>query len=266
MNQPEAPAPEPRGSSTVVLVREVKSNPEILLVLRHAKSAFGASYVFPGGVIEATDKMIGNQYADLGDAAASVVLDLPAGGGVYFSAAVRELFEEVGVLLARTSHGKWVDPRSFSKHRDALNDGNLSWAEFVADNELHLAYDALNYFSFWVTPREMAKRFSTRFFIEALPEDQHAEHCGRELTDSRWMSIAQAIAENAAGKIDIPHPTVLTLQQLGEFSTARAMLEWAAQRHESGVPCYLPAIVTTDGQRQVVMPDSPHYPTYPADQ
>jgi len=266
MKQPDSPAPEPRGSSTVVLVREMDSIPEVLLVLRHAKSAFGASYAFPGGVIEATDQVIGSQNAGLSDTAASVALDLPAGGGVYFSAAVRELFEEVGILLARTSGGTWVDPRRFSRQRDALNDGNLLWAQFVADNELHLAYDALNYFSFWITPREMAKRFSTRFFIAALPDDQQAEHCGQELTDSRWMSIAQAITANAAGEIDIPHPTVLTLQQLGKFGTAKAMLEWAAQRHETGVPCYQPAIVTTDGRRRVVMPDSPDYPTYTAEQ
>lgn len=265
MSPPTAPSSEPRGSSTVVLVREIESNPEILLVLRHAKSAFGASYVFPGGVLEATDGLVGQHCGDLDDAAASAVLDLPVGGGVYFSAAVREVFEEVGILLARTSRGKWADPRLFAKQRDALNAGSLLWAEFIADNDLYLAYDALHYFSFWVTPREMAKRFSTRFFIAALPDEQEAEHCGGELTDSRWMPIAQAMAENTAGKIDIPHPTALTLGQLGEFSTASEMLAWAAQRSEAGVPCYLPAIISVHGQQQVVMPDSPNYPDYQPD-
>jgi 8-oxo-dGTP pyrophosphatase MutT (NUDIX family) len=261
----DKPISEPRGSSTVVLVRETEASPEILLVLRHAKSAFGASYVFPGGVLEPADELTGTN-GDMDDTAATKVLDLQCGGGAYFSAAVRELFEEVGVLLARASGGKWADPCLYTQQRDALNNNSLPWTQFIADNDLRPAFDALHYFSFWVTPREIAKRFSTRFFIAAMPAKQEAEHCGGELTDSRWMSIAKALAANKAGEIDIPHPTVLTLKTLGEFDSASSMLEWAAQRSEAGVPCYLPAIISVDGQQQVVMPDSPHYPTYPAEQ
>lgn len=255
-----------RASSTVVLVREGETGPELLLVLRHAKSAFGASYVFPGGVLEAADAWVGNHGSGLDDAATNSVLNLPAGATAYFSAAVRELFEEAGILLARTAGGDWADPVPYASLRDDLNGGRLLWADFIRDKDLRLAYDALHYFSFWVTPREMPKRFSTRFFLAALPGEQEAEHCGGELTDSRWMGAAQAIAANQAGEIDIPHPTVLTLQRLSKFGTAESMLEWAAQCSKAGVDCYLPAIVTVAGCQQVVMPDSPHYPTYPEDE
>lgn len=255
-----------RASSTIILAREGDSGPELLLVLRHAKSAFGASYVFPGGVLEASDEMIGNRGSGLDAAAADALLNLPAGAAAYFSAAVRELFEEAGILLARTANGDWVEPGPYTGLRDDLNAGRLLWQEFVREKDLGLAYDAFHYFSFWVTPREMPKRFSTRYFLAALPGGQEAKHCGGELTDSRWMGAAQAIAANRAGEIDIPHPTVLTLQRLSKFDTVESMLEWAQECSEAGVGCYRPAIVIVDGCQQVVMPDSPLYPTYPEDE
>jgi len=254
---------EARPSSTVVVVREGNSGPELLMVLRHAKSAFGASYVFPGGVLENTDQNIGAISSGLDDTAANAVLGLPAGGAAYFSAAIRELFEEAGILLARTSDGDWVNTRPFSTQREDLNGGRLIWSDFVRDNKLSLAYDALHYFSFWVTPREAPKRFSTRFFIAALPNGQEVKHCGGELTDSRWMGPAEAIAADKAGEIAIPHPTQLTLRKLGEFGTLESMLQWAAQCAKAGVDCYLPAVITIDGSQEVVMPDNPNYPTYP---
>ena len=263
MSQAKTTVAKARASSTVILVREGESGPELLLVLRHAKTSFGASYVFPGGMLEATDEMIANQGSGLDAAAANTVLNLPTGASAYFSAAIRELFEEAGVLLARTASGYWVDPVPYSNLRDDLNAGRLLWEDFVREKELSLAYDALHYFSFWVTPREMPKRFSTRFFLAALPGEQEAKHCGGELTDSRWMGATEAIAANKAGEIEIPHPTVLTLQRLSKFDSVEAMLEWAKTCSEAGVACYLPAIVTVDGCRQVVMPDSPLYPNYP---
>ncbi|NOX68041.1 MAG: NUDIX domain-containing protein [Gammaproteobacteria bacterium] len=266
MNPANITIAKARPSSTVIVVRDGKTGPELLLVLRHAKSAFGASYVFPGGVLEATDDRVGELREGVDDAGANAVLNLSSGGGAYFSAAIRELFEEAGILLARTADGNWADPCSYPGARDGLNGGQLSWIDFLHKEQLNLAYDALHYFSFWVTPREMPKRFTTRFFLAALPGGQEAAHCGGELTDSRWMTAAAAIAASEAGEIEIPHPTVLTLRRLSEFDTARSMLDWAAGRSEAGIPCYLPAVVIVDGCRLVVMPDSPLYPVYPADE
>ncbi len=262
MSEPKATFSEARKSATVVLVREGEKGPEMLLVLRHAKAAFGASYVFPGGVLEAGDQMVGDYCRGLDDEAASSMLSLSSGGAAYFSCAIRELFEEVGVLLARTATGGWADPNGYSVQREGLNSGKLLWPDFVSQQNLSLACDALHYFSFWITPREEVKRYSTRFFIAASPHGQHAEHCGGELTDSRWMGPVEAIAANEAGEIDIPHPTVLTLRQFSEFPTIEQMLESAAKCSNVGVTCYLPAVVTINGERRVVMPDSPDYPTY----
>jgi 8-oxo-dGTP pyrophosphatase MutT (NUDIX family) len=255
-----------RPSATVVLVRDGESGPELLLVQRHAKSTFGASFVFPGGVLEAADESLGDHSSGLDDAGANAVLGMPQGGAAYFSGAIRELFEEAGILLARTPQGRWADPAAFSTLRDELNAGNLPWTNFVREAELILAYDALHYFSHWVTPRELPKRFSTRFFVAALPGGQVAAHCGGELTDSCWLSAPEAIAAGKAGKIELPQPTIATLHELSGFLSIDAMLAWAAQRSSSGVNAFRPAIVSIDGSRKVVMPDSPDYPDYSSTQ
>ena len=137
-----------RASSTVVLVREGETGPELLLVLRHAKSAFGASYVFPGGVLDAADEWVGNHGSGLDDAAANSVLNLPAGAPAYFSAAVRELFEEAGILLARTAGGDWVDPVPYSSLRDDLNGGRLLWADFIRDKDLGVDRENVVYMTY----------------------------------------------------------------------------------------------------------------------
>lgn len=252
-----------RPSATVVLVRDGRNGPELLLVLRHAKSSFGASHVFPGGVLEATDELLHDHCARLDDDAANATLNMTAGGAAYYSGAIRELFEEAGVLLARTQQGHWADAGRFAKTREDLNAGHLLWSDFVRENDLCLAYDALHYFSFWVTPRELAKRFSTRFFIAALPSGQVATHCGGELTDSRWTGAAEAIAASVAGQIVLPQPTAATLKELTDFTSVESMLDWAAQQSKLGVGSHRPAIVSINGREHVVMPDSPDYPIYP---
>jgi len=263
MNQTIPAYVKSRPSATVVLVRDGASGPELLLVQRHARSSFGASYVFPGGVLEAADEELGEHSSGLDDAGANAVLGTPDGGAAYYSGAIRELYEEAGILLARTPQGHWADPAAFSTLRDDLNAGNLPWTKFVREAELILAYDALHYFSYWVTPRELPKRFSTRFFIAALPGGQVAAHCGVELTDSCWLNATKAIVAGNAGKIALPQPTIATLRELSGFLSMDAMLDWAAQRSSSGVDAFRPAIVTIDGSRKVVMPDSPEYPNYP---
>jgi 8-oxo-dGTP pyrophosphatase MutT (NUDIX family) len=263
MNQKAPTFARSRPSATVVLVRDGNDGPELLLVLRNANTSFGASYVFPGGVLEEADDLVGSHCAGLNDAAANAALDTAQGGSAYYSGAIRELFEEAGVLLARTGTGEWVDPCNYAAMRDDLNAGKMMWVDFLQENNLILAYDALQYFSFWVTPRELPKRFSTRFFIAVLPRGQVATHCGGELTDSCWISASEAIVASNAGKITLPQPTVETLHDLRKFRSIDAMLGWAAQRRISGVRAFRPAIITVDGCKQVVMPDSPHYPEYP---
>ena len=240
--------PAARPSSTVVLARAAAAAPELLLVRRHERSAFGGAYAFPGGVLEAADSRVADYCAGITAAAADALLDVD-GGLDYFSAAIRELFEESGVLLAATGR-RGVD---LTAARDALNDGTLDWQSFVVGNEVRLWCDALHYFSFWITPEALPKRFSTRFFLAAMPDDQDAEHCGGELTDSCWMTASDALAASHGGSISLHFPTVRTLESLSGFDALDSLIEWADARARAGVPCIFPEIRKRGDEARVIV-------------
>lgn len=154
-----ADASDPRPSSTVVLARAAPGEPEIFMVRRHEMSSFGAAHAFPGGVVDAGDSQIYEFCQGLTNKEASARLGVEKDGLRYYSSAIRELFEESGVLLADLSA---ID-EDLCAVRDALNDGRLNWAEWVTENRLSLYCQQLHYFSHWVTPETMEKRYSTRF-------------------------------------------------------------------------------------------------------
>lgn len=237
-----------RPSSTVVLVRESGDNPELLLMRRHERSAFGGAHAFPGGVLEDADSLVADQCAGITPDDADAMLGVDH-GLAYFSAAIRELFEESGVLLA-TIGRRGVN---LNAARDGLNDGTLDWRSFVADNDVRLHCDTLQYFSFWITPEALPRRFSTRFFLAAMPEDQDAGHCGGELTDSCWLSADAALAAHRDGAISLHFPTIRTLEALAAHRTLDELLEWAAARAREGVPCIFPEIEKRRGEARVIV-------------
>lgn len=257
--QGPAAAVTPRPSSTVVLLRDSAAGPEMLLVERHARAAFGATHAFPGGVNERVDEAVGDRCPGVSPAALDARLGVDCGGLAYFSAAVRELFEETAILLA-TRGGEPARPADRESLRRDLNAGKLAWPAFLETEGLALACDALRYFSWWVTPRCYARRYSTRFFAARLPEGQRARHDGAELTDSRWMTARGALAAAEAGEIELPPPTRATLAQLGPFATTDEILGWAALREREGVDCILPAVIGEGKERRIVMPGDADYP------
>jgi 8-oxo-dGTP pyrophosphatase MutT (NUDIX family) len=237
-----------RPSSTVVLVRASVGAPELLLMRRHQRSAFGGAHAFPGGVLEESDALVVEHCAGVTPAEADALLSVE-NGLAYFSAAIRELFEESGVLLAAAGrHG--VD---LAAARNALNAGAMDWRTFVSENEVRLDCGALQYFSFWITPVALPRRFSTRFFLAAMPEDQDAEHCGGELTDSCWLSAGDALAACRAGTISLHFPTRRTLEALAPHGTPEELLRWAAGRAREGVPCIFPEIEKRHGEARVLV-------------
>ena len=144
--------PEARPSSTVVLARDAGAAPELLLVRRHERSSFGGAFAFPGGVLEPADYAV-NDHCDgiLGRDANECLGDGDA--LAYFSAAIRELFEESGVLLA-TAGRTGTD---LELARDKLNRGQLDWAEFLEINDVSLRCGELCYFSFWINAGSTAE-------------------------------------------------------------------------------------------------------------
>jgi len=227
----------PRPSSTVVLVRHSERAPEIFMVKRHELSSFGSAYAFPGGVLEHADRSVHDRCAGISSADANRLFGLADGGLDYFSAAVRELFEEAGVLIGETR----LTRSELAERRTKLNDGSLSWDTFAAEGELVLNCDQLHYFSFWITPEELPKRYSTRFFLTELPAGQQAVHCGGELTDSCWMPASEILQAHSDETMTVHYPTRKTLERMVHFDSTGSLCEWARHCSEKGVICDQPA-------------------------
>lgn len=245
-----------RPSSTVVLARAAAEAPEIFMVRRHASLSFGAAYAFPGGIVDEDDSAVHDFCVGLRSMDANARLGVKANGLDFYSAAIRELFEESGVLLADTSG---ID-EDLAAVRDALNDGSERWARFVLRNELPLYCNQLHYFSHWLTPVTQPKRYSTRFFIAALPEGQVAMHCGGELTDSRWTTAHDMLVAGREGMVELHFPTVKTLETIARYRSLDALLEWGRSCVEWGVTSMLPAIIRRDGEADIVLPGDKDYP------
>ena len=250
------------ASATVALVRQGADGPELSLMLRHGNTSFADSYVFPGGLLEAQDLAVDGNCVGVDANTANARLDVGSGGLAYYSAAARELFEEAGVLLARTANGDWADACALADYREALRAGRESWPGFLQRYRLMLACEAMHYFAFWVTPRELPKRFSTRFFLAEMPAGQSASHCGVELLDSRWMTPGAALASGQKDSLRLPHPTRVSLETLARFDTVDSMLNWAKGESLRGVHRMQPAIISVDGTQTAVRPDDDRYPDY----
>jgi len=253
-------------SATIVLVRESSTAPEILMVRRRAGDAFGDSYTFPGGIVD-DDESAAHAFCSGRTAAqADQILRLQHSGLDFYSAAVRELFEETGILLARDSRGNWA----FSLNEDAetllqelrgqLNDRVLSWTEALQEHDLSIACDALHYFSFWETPLSLPKRWAARFFLAEVPPDQNAQHDGNELTDSCWMTATNILSVGKKHGMSLPFPTRSNLKVLSGFGTVTDLTRWAATMVATGVQKTRPIILKDSGNKRFVIPGDPDYP------
>jgi 8-oxo-dGTP pyrophosphatase MutT (NUDIX family) len=245
-----------RPSSTVVLIRDSIEGPEIFMVRRHEQSSFGDAYAFPGGVVDPEDRVVHDFCDGFSRRDANSRLGVEKDGLNYYCAAVRELFEETGVLLADTST---ID-ENLATVRDALNDGSTDWAEFVTRNELQMHCGKLHYISHWVTPPTEGKRYSTRFFLTLLPEGQQAMHCGGELTESRWDTAANILAAGRQGDVKLIFPTTKTLESVARHKTLASLIDWAKSSVEWGITSMVPVIIERHGKREIVLPGDKDYP------
>jgi 8-oxo-dGTP pyrophosphatase MutT (NUDIX family) len=239
---PVAPA---RPASTVVLLRPSASRFDVFLVRRHDNVAFmGGAHVFPGGRVDAADAWLGEEHA-------------------HAVAALRELFEEAGVLLARRASGALVDftdaaeAQRFRDYRPALAARSITMRDVVERERLELALDALTWFAHWVTPEIEIKRFDTRFFLAAAPAGQHPVHDDAETTDSEWMDPAAAVERCRRGEIAMPPPTWTTLRTLARFQRVEDVLSWARSR---AVVRVQPGFIRTDEVTLLTLPGDPTYP------
>lgn len=226
------------------------------MVRRHPDSSFGAAYAFPGGVVDDDDAAVHECCAGLSSRHANSRLGVKAQGLDLYSAAIRELFEESGILLATSNN---LD-EDLSMVRDALNAGTENWADFVTRNQLDLQCDRLHYISHWLTPPTLPRRYSTRFFLAELPQGQTAMHCGGELTDSRWTSAHDMLEASRVGDVELHFPTIKTLESIARHKTLEALLDWARSCVEWGVTTMVPRIIERDGEQVIVLPGEMDYP------
>lgn len=253
--------PISRPSATVVVARDGAHAPELLLVRRRAGDAFGDSYTFPGGVVDRDETAAHRFCSGMTVEEANRELAVTDGGLDYFSAAIRELFEETGILLARRDDGAWAeDGRAFTELRRRVDKGDIAWADFLREQGLCMAADALHYFAWWETPSAMPKRWTTRFFVAELPPGQCAAHDGHEVTDHRWLSAKAAISLVEDGAMPMPFPTLCNLESLQAFQSVAALIDWAHRLPKADIGRIEPCLVTANGRKVPVVPGDARYP------
>jgi 8-oxo-dGTP pyrophosphatase MutT (NUDIX family) len=214
-----------RLAASVVLMRDGAAGVEVFMLQRPGGVDFPDLHVFPGGKVDEQD-LLAEYVSGCTEAQANRLLGLPAGGLRYWVTAIRECFEECGVLLARRD-GEFValsDPAEaarFEAYRQSLIDGELTMAEFCAREDLVLAADCLLYFSHWLTPDAVPRRFDTRFFVARMPVDQETAAHAWETAGDHWVTPGDALAAAESGLWQMISPTLTTLRSLSDRPTVK---------------------------------------------
>lgn len=249
-HQPPADA---RVAASVLFLRDGDPGLEVLMLRRAERDGdlrSGAA-VFPGGVLDARDREAHAYCVGADDAAISERLNLPEGGLDYLVAAVRESFEEVGLLLTPGA----FDAQALHPWRDRLQAGEVGIAALCREHALQLDCSGLVYWSHWLTPPGVPKRFDTRFFAVRAPAGQEALADYGEAVELMWLTPAAAL-DPARGLKLLP-VTQRTLQQLGRHGRAETALEEARTR--TGIPVTMPRRAFAAKGIRVVLPDELPY-------
>lgn len=249
--EPKKASP-PLPSATILMLRDGSSGIEVFMVKRHHQIDFASgALVFPGGKVDPHD--LDPQVRTLSDGAASFDdyrLSLAA-------CAVREGFEESGILLARKDGAQdMLDATSataLSGWRPRLNNSEVGLAEFLKTEKLRLALDTLVPFAHWITPVFMPKRFDTHFYLAEAPKGQLGRHDGSESVDSVWVHPLEAIEDK---QWTIIFPTKMNLKMLGECKTTAEAL---ARARRTPVVTVEPKVETIDGKPMLTIPENAGY-------
>ena len=230
VTEPDRPV-EPRPAATMVLVRD---DSDVLLVRRASSAGFVPNaYVFPGGRVDAgdADPELIAQAVGLDGGAATDRLGLETNAHpsaiAYFVAAVRETFEEAGILVG-TSPGRQPSSRPgerLDELRGGLLSGELTLGAVVAELGARIDLSGLIYVAHWVTPRMERRRYDTRFFATSVPRGTEAAVDGNEATDAVWLKPSEALARYAQGNLPMVFPTLHTLRALASAPDAGTALE-----------------------------------------
>ena len=232
-----------RPAATVILVRPALPQYEILMLKRTTSAAFaGGMYVFPGGRVDESDYLT-NYDKHMVPLTTDQIYQKEAHGDDWLGcwvAAIRETFEESGLLLAYDEQGQEINNQHqrVSDYRQQLRDNDLQIDTICAQEGWLLATDQIHFYNRWVTPPGRPRRFDTRFFIGAAPDRQQELHDGEETTDSIWISPAEALIQNKQGDFAMMAVTVKQLQDMDQYTDSASLLRMAKSSRD--FPHYRP--------------------------
>ena len=249
-----------RDAATVMLVRDAPDL-QVFMLRRNLRSEWVAgAYVFPGGAVDPEDRTDESYARCPGrtDAAASALLGVGSGGLGFWVAAIRESFEEAGVLLARPRGSTTLDLSDLEAERVAVNRGDRRFLDVLTAQDLVLDVDRLHLFSHWITPAGMPRRYDTWFFVAEAPAGHTYLHDDGETVASTWIRPADALERADAGELELIFPTRRSLEALTRFETASEVV--AVVRAASDLPpATQPRIVADGNGARLLLPGDPGY-------
>jgi 8-oxo-dGTP pyrophosphatase MutT (NUDIX family) len=255
MQTTQSAAPVARLASTVVVARDSAANGgmEVLLVQRHAGLRFmGGASVFPGGAVQSSDQSF--VFARRVNVAAPAWPHStePALDRAHVVAALRETFEECGLLLGAPA----LDRGRLQMLRAQALAG-VDFGDLLDSAQLELDLGRLVPLIRWVTPSSEPIRFDTRFYVAPVPDQQLAEHDTTENVALQWLSPRRALDLAQRGELVLAPPTRRTLAEFHDIESVEALLAWARQ---SEAPTVEPVIAEIDGVRHILFPGDPAHP------
>ncbi|WP_338677544.1 NUDIX hydrolase [Streptomyces sp. SCSIO 30461] len=226
-------AVSPKRAATVMLLKDTPEGAYVHMLRRRASMAFaGGAYAYPGGGVDERDarpvRWAGRSPADW---AARLGVEDEATAQSIVCAAVRETYEEAGVLLAGETPDTVVGDTTgddWEADRAALVERELGFAEFLDRRGLVLRSDLLGAWARWITPEFEPRRFDTWFFVAALPQGQRTRNASTEADRTVWIRPVDAAAGYDKGELLMMPPTIATLRVLGQHGAAADVLEAAA--------------------------------------
>jgi len=226
-----------RPAATVMLIDD-RPDLQVYMLQRNANTVFaGGMWVFPGGAVDHQDDA--SYYKDIAthrtDAEASELMALPTGGLAYYMAAIRETFEEAGILLALHAEDESPlvispeDTPRFNNYRDMLNAGEIELKTILENENLLADVGQMHYVARWITPLGSPRRFDARFFIARIPSNQIPQHDDNELVNSAWLTPHHILERIDREEMVLMTVTARMIRSLALFKSASQVIESAAQ-------------------------------------
>ena len=269
------PAAIPVRDAATVMILSGEDDPHVLMLKRNSRSIFvGDMWVYPGGAVDPDDAtpVADETVSGLTDSDASYQIGIERGGIAFWVAALRETFEEAGILLAHHLHA--ADARDlptgiidlsppevasrFSHYRDEVNAGSRDFIETVRSEGLRLDGNDVHFVGRWVTPMGPPRRYDTRFFLTAMPEGQVPLADNDEAVDHQWVRPADAVRRNETGDMVMMTPTIGMLQRLARFGTITDAVA-AARRGTPADDEHVRIRFDDEGPHRIAFPGDPDY-------